>query len=45
MPLVAPVMTATLPLNRPMSSSPDDAGLHYISGLMEQGKPGLLFKK
>jgi hypothetical protein len=28
-----------------MSSSPDDAGVHYISGLMEQGKPGLLFQE
>jgi hypothetical protein len=28
-----------------MSSSPDYAGVHYISGLMEQGKPGLLFQE
>jgi hypothetical protein len=27
-----------------MSSSPDDDGIQYISGLMEQGKPGLVFR-
>jgi hypothetical protein len=40
MPLVAPVMTATLPLNRPMPFSPclSDVDSKYISGLTEQRK-------
>src|SRR5471030_1121854 len=41
MPLVAPVITATLPSSRPMSFSWFDAGFEYIPGLPEQRKPGL----
>ena len=43
MPLVAPVMTATLPSSRPMSFSPFEIRFQCISGLSEQRKPSFAF--